>query len=245
MKIPIFPQSILVDLYSKINANYNGYMNGFDEDFFKRFNVQTVINTEIASDFSDELIFDDNISRGNLDALNAIIIYNGLKDLTPYHAKDSRIWSALNHMFFREYTIYRHIKRPNITSKEEKLKVIGKRFFSKTSRQIDSENVSSRLWWSAYVADQCRGDHDFEKLVKTLCNNTDLRNSILERPTIFQIPQVVLASLLLHEKYPMKREVYRDWIKLINFGGGKHIYGAMSADELLKLFEQYYDEVKS
>ena len=74
---------------------------------------------------------------------------------------------------------------------------------------------------------------------------SDLRNSILERPTIFQIPQVVLASLMLHEKYPMKREVYRDWIKLINFGGGKHIYGAMSADELLKLFGQYYDEVKS
>ena len=251
MKIPIFSQSIVSDLYNNLEKNLDGYLKGFNESFFKNNYNNLIENTEISDEFSEKLNIDNSLSPGMLDVKNSITVYKELKGITPYQARDGRIWCALSHKFFREYALYRHIERVTAANKtdEWQLKILRQHFFTKGGlRGIDRYNVASRLWWNGYVVDRCREQHDFEELIHVLCANTDIRQMIVERPGIFQIPVVTLAVLLSLKKYNetkniLSREVYRKWIILINNGGGQNMYATMNLDKLLDLFEGYFQEV--
>ena len=252
MQIPIFSNSVVTKLYNDIDKNKDLYMTGFKPNFFQNMVQNWVPNTEMSENLSEKLILDATLSGGQLDSRNSIIMYNELNNLTPYQARDERIWCALSHQFFRKYAIFRHFKSADSSSTDKDADKIKRHFFTRSGgfRGTERDNVASRLWWNGYIVRNCCEEGDFESLVEVLCENTDLRAQIVERPGIFQIPNVTLAVLLfLREKREagkvLPREEYRSWFRLINFGGGQKMYAAMDSSQLKELFEGYFKEIEN
>ena len=248
MEIPILSQSTVLNLYENVEENLKLYSNGFSEKFFKNNYNHSLKNTDMPEDLEDMLIYDENLKAGDLDAKNSVIVYNALKGLTAYQARDGRVWTALSHKFFLEYTAKRH------SEKNKKLTVtkIKQHFFTLVGgkRGFDRNNVVARLWWHGHAVQKCCKEENFEELVQLLCQNTDLRANIIERPGIFQIPNVLLAVLLVikNEKNngnDLIRKVYRPWLQYIDRAGGQKIYAIMEEDELVKLFGNFLATIKT
>jgi len=248
MEIPILSQSTVLNLFGNVEENLKRYYDGFSEDFFKNNYNHSLKNTNMPENLGDMLIYDESLQAGDLDAKNSVIVYNALKGLTAYQARDGRVWTALSHKFFLEYTKKRHSEKNKKLSKTK----IKQHFFTIVGgkRGFDRNNVVSRLWWNGYAVKKCSKEKNFEELVQVLCQNTDLRANIIERTGIFQIPNVLLAVLLVikNEKNKgneFKRALYRPWLRYIDKAGGQKMYAIMEEEELVKLFGNFLATVKT
>jgi len=248
MEIPILSQSTVFNLFENVENNIKQYSDGFDETFFNDNYNHSLKNTDMPKNLEEMLIYDENLKEGNLDAKNSFIVYNALKGLTPYQARDGRVWTALSHKFFLKYTAQRHGGKNNKLTKEK----IEQHFFTFVDgkRGFDRHNVCARLWLNGHAVNKCSNGESFEELLNILCEKADFRANIIERPGIFQIPNVLLAVLLTvksekHKGVEFKRELYRPWLKYIDRAGGQKIYAMMEKDELIELYNDYLTTIKA
>ena len=82
------------------------------------------------------------------EAENCAIFFRALKDLTPYQARDERLWAYLTHTHLLGYCRKRW---PIPTDDQVAVKHIETHFFAGNVRGIDRDNAASRLWWMAYL----------------------------------------------------------------------------------------------
>lgn len=250
MEIPILPQNNVAKLWSELENNISSYdTRGFQIPLKNE--CRFLKGTSIPDNLSEIMFYDETVTEGILDAKNSIIIYNSLKGLTPYQARDERIMVAISHIFLNGFAFLRH----KITD-GNKIPKIQRHFFARLdgSRGIERYNVTSRLWWHGYFVDRCKEKNDFNELVHILCSDTDFRQAIIERPSISQVPEVALAVLLCKKKFDeinpgnrffkgRENAKHRKWLKMINLAGGSHLYAAMSSKELFDLFWRYMNDV--
>ena len=251
MEIPILPNSKVQSLFMDIEKNKDFYLNGANQIEFDNV-LKYVKNTSVPENLSSRMIMDNDISEGNLDAKNSSIVFRALQNLTPYQARDERIWCAVSHLHLKDYAIFRHkITKDNF--KDE----VKKRFFVRGGKRVfESGNAISRLWWTGKLIDNCKDGNDFDELLLALCSNTDLRSSIIERPEISKIPQVVLAILLCKIRLDAEDPTnnffnrkggtfeYRKLIKRISFEGGRTLLASMSSEKLVSLFWKFMEEIR-
>ena len=88
------------------------------------------------------------------------------ENMSAYQARDERIWCALTHLYFREYTVFRH----KISDSKFDTSVQN-HFFARNAgfRSLERLNSISRLWWHGYFIERCRENNDFDELVYLLC----------------------------------------------------------------------------
>ena len=255
MEIPIFPQALVSELYNNVKSNLDRYTATFDS-FSLHSKCKNLNTTKVPENLSELMCYGKNKETpGHLDALNSIVLFKNLEGITPYQARDERIWSAIAHVFLTNYSLVRHkIKDED----EDKVKAIQTRFFARGGglRSIERNNAASRLWWSGYFVDRCKEGNDFEELTHLLVTDTDFRAEVIERPGMARIPQVALAVLLckkrLIEETPKStffsgrdNPPFRQWFKHINMAGGSKLYAAMTSTELFDLFWGYLDRINS
>ena len=252
MEIPIFPQAVVSELYNNVEKNLDRYDATFDGSSLHS-RCKSLNGTKIPENLSDLMSYRDiKKKEGQLDALNSIVLFKGLEGLTPYQARDERIWSAISHIFLTKYSLDRH------KIAKGQVEEIRKRFFARGAgpRSIERYNAAGRLWWSGYFVDRCREDNDFEELVHLFCTDTDFRSACIERPEMGRIPQVSLAVLLCKKRFldenpttiffkGRKNAPYRQWFKQMNMAGGSKLYAAMTSIELFDLFWSYLDKINS
>ena len=251
MQIPILPQAAVHNLYTNVKKNKNFYLLGegsiIDTDTLKNLN-----ETKMPQDPGAQMVTDSKIPEGKLDAANSVIIFKMLENLSAYQARDERIWCALTHLYFREYTVFRH----KISDSKFDTSVQN-HFFARNAgfRSLERLNSISRLWWHGYFIERCRENNDFDELVYLLCSDTDFRQQLVERPEISKIPKVALAILLckkrLNEEQPnneffkgrAKTAPYRLWFKRLSMEGGRVLLSAMTSEELTDLFWKFLEEI--
>jgi len=251
MRIPNFSLNFIDELHDNVEQNLDKYLNGFDKEFIDNNIAAYLEGTDIPENLSEKLFMGEGSSLAERDAKNSLIVFNEIKGLTPYQARDERTWCTISHLFFRKYAIFRHpIMNTDGSAKSEAIK---QHFFTRVGGQkgrgIERNNVASRLWWNGYVVDQCKENHNPQDLLNTLCKTTDIRMQIMERTTSSQAPQVALAILLaLREKLLIKenndRDTINNWLQEINLVGGSKVYALMNSSELTKLFKDLFEEVK-
>ena len=253
MEIPIFPQAVVSDLYKQVKSNLHRYT-ATSDSFSLHSKCKKLNDTKVPENLSELMCYGENKETpGHLDALNSIVLFKKLEGITPYQARDERIWSAISHIFLTKYALVRH----KIQDKD-KLTQVQTRFFARGGghRSIERNNAASRLWWSGYFVNRCREDNDFEELTHLLLTDTDFRSAVIERPEMARIPQVGLAILLckkrLLEETPTTtffsgrdNPPYRQWFKHINMAGGSKLYAAITSLELFDLFWGYLDGINS
>ena len=79
---------------------------------------------------------------------NCALLHSALGNLSPYLARDERLWAFLSHTFLLEYA---RLRWPIPVDDDEAVRHVSKHFFARDKRQIERDNVGSRLWWMAHL----------------------------------------------------------------------------------------------
>ena len=245
MKIEILKRAKVGDLYQNIDKNLDLYMGaGF--------------GGAIASDDTKEVQaveFDPTAvekmqpkSGGDTDAQNALVVHSSLEGMTPYLARDERIWAYLTHTHFLPYVRKRWISEDS--KDEEKIKAIQIHFFARGSRAFERGNALSSLWWWAHIASRYQ-DSELEKTAKALLTNTDLRDAIIGRPSTSRSAKVFSAIMhsVMKRNTPedgglLDRRVYREWLKKVNMHGGTRLLDGLDEATLRNLIEGLAQEAE-
>jgi hypothetical protein len=235
-KLLILRSSALENLRAGIQKNLARYRKG-DFSYLVSDSAQ---HRELTVDFDDSL--EKNLKNPSGAELyevdNCIVVGKALKRLSPYEARDERLWAFLSHTYFLEHARKRW---PIPENDEDAISHIKKHFFGRDKRQIERDNVASRLWWMAHLCDRVSGIKQ-EKALRAFLHKSDVRANIVERPTTAQ--SIALFSALVKklsqsfdgEKKLFERATFRNLMTLINSVGGFKLLDVLdepSADHLL------------
>lgn len=247
MEIKIFKNEEIQRLEDDIELNLNRGLYGTFG--FKNYIDSSKVISLKNTNFDETLFSKLELTRsGASDAKNAKIIYESLVGLSPYHARDNRLWSYLSHTAGLKFSL-RGVY--DTDDKAEQIKEIKKEFFIKGNdvRVYASRHSLSKLWWAAHL---CSNHPDFslDEALTIFCSASDFRASVIERPNTYLEPKVFQAMLSVAQKrwndenenfsfFSRKggESAYRDWHKLVNRNGGAKLFSFMEKQELVDMFE--------
>ena len=165
---------------------------------------------------------------------NCTFALSALPGLTPYDARDERLWAFLSHT---KLLAHARLRWPIPTDDEAAVKHINKHFFARDKRQIERDNVLSRLWWMGHLCERVDGITLNEALTAFL-HRSDVRANIVERPTISQATNVFrvilkrLSTSLKGKGALFERQPFRQLMVEINSVGGFKLLDCLSEAEI-------------
>lgn len=249
MNLHVVKRGLVADLREKIQKNLDRYVSGDFEDILTSDYVIPVKETEINIDEISQLV---PKSGGNFDVDNSLIVYGALKGINRYLARDERLWVWLTHGPCLKYSRERWLIEG---AKEEKLvSLIKDHFFASGARGFERNNAVACLWWWAEIVSKYPHTN-LKTALEVFLHQTDVRASIIERPTSSQSAFPAIMNVLI-EKYQsdekvsfFKREkgntaTYRRWLSEINRHGGIKFYEALPETEVTDLFRNLADKVR-
>ena len=221
-------------LYDQVESNLNIYRSGA----FDHIGADPTGYIEIPHEIDEEKL--SLIKRGEegfKDAENCKLMYEALKGITPYLARDERLWIYMTHTDLLDYARKRW---PIPTDDAEAVKHIRKHFFIEDARGFETANAASRLWWISFMCSRVT-DLDLEVVLKTLLRVDDFRAAVAERPTTALSPQVFSSIIkVFNESYKgdqklFNRHVYRPLMVNINLIGGVKLIEIMDENYMKKI----------
>jgi len=237
MKARMIKTAKAQELFNSVSDNLSIYRSG---DFHYLMTDSTVyfeIDLEIDNSLLSSIGCTD---KDHNEAVNCSIIYHAMGDLTPYLARDERLWIYLTHTSLLTYTR----KRWLIPDDDEKaIKHIQNHFFGIGARGIERDNAASRLWWMASLCSRVEG-LALDDALNSLLYQYDVRANLIERPTTSQNINVFSAVImLLNESYKgdkslFEREKFREVMKQLNLKGGTKVIGALSPTNVVEIIKE-------
>jgi hypothetical protein len=171
---------------------------------------------------------------------NCLAVHEYLENLTAYDARDERLWVYLSHTVFLGYG---RARWPIPDDDEKAIAHVETHFFARTNRQIERDNVASRLWWMAHLCTRVAGVNQREAL-EAFLYRADVRANIIERPTVAQsrnVFSVILKRLIASgagKKVLFERATFRKVMMELNSIGGFRLLDALPESELDKIFTE-------
>lgn len=201
------------------------------------------VDTTYAIDSKVTLLIPKGVSQElNNDGENCLRLLNALPNLTPANATDERLWVTLSFGRYSEYIKERWQFR---NSKEDKLsKHILNHWFATGVRGRMRDNGISRLWWMGYIAKKVPG-MSTQQVYEVLYANSDYRSTLLERNSSANSLNVLTVVLKISQTafdsgVPYNRQSFREFMKEVNFVGGRRNLAAMTQDSLMELLTPVY-----
>lgn len=244
MKMHILKTSALLDLKRNIPNNLNNYLTGNFNSFFA--DPANLIELDIEVDvakFSGFLPGNTNDDEVH----NCLLMLEVLGHIAPDFARDERLWVYLVHTYLLEYSRLRW----ELKKKEDDalIKHIGTHFFAPDKRAVERDNAASRLWWIATLCNRVDGLH-VKDVLECLLHQSDVRASIIERPTTSQCLNVFSAiTKKLSTEYKngnmsiFERKLFRELMKQLNLFGGIKLLNTMREDDILTFIDQEVSHV--
>jgi hypothetical protein len=170
---------------------------------------------------------------------NCLACYGALPGLTPYEARDERLWAHLTHTRLLKYTRQRW---PIPMEDAVAVPHIRQHFFAKDKRAIERDNAASRLWWMAYLCQRIP-QLSLPDALQVLLYRSDVRANIIERPTasqsiaVFSAVVKKLHASYIAEKKLFERSVFRPFMIRINSIGGIKLLDCMSEKQITELID--------
>lgn len=236
-KIRLLRSRIVQQLARDVSDNLSRYRH----DNFDFLGADPANFFEIDQEFDDQKLSHVDCEIGDHKEVECCIhIYEAMGQISPYLARDSRLWVYLTHTSLLEYAR----KRWPIPSDDEKaVSHIRKHFFATGTRGIERDNAASRLWWMATLCSRVSGLTLAEALTSFL-HQYDVRANIIERPTTSQsVPVFSCVLKKLNESYNgnkklFEREKFRSVMKELNLQGGVKLLETLSEHEIGRIVDE-------
>ncbi len=236
----MFRERVVAQLKASIKENLGRYRTG---DF--NFVLSDATNL-LDCDKKIDLAFAEQVtaSSENQNELNCCLaVYRALPGLTPYLARDERLWVYLTHIHFLNYS---RIRWEIPDDDERAISHIKTHFFATGARGIERDNAISRLWWMSLICSRVER-LSLERTLQVFLHQSDVRANIVERPTTSQNVSV-LSSVIekLEESYATdkalyERERFRLMMKELNLKGGIKLLEVLDLSEVKKLVTECAD----
>jgi hypothetical protein len=174
---------------------------------------------------------------------NCEILYATLEGLNPYLARDERLWVYLSHTALLEHG---RLRWPIPTDDEAAARHIAKHFFARDKRQVERDNVGSRLWWMAHLCARVNS-LEHRKALQTFLYRSDVRANLVERPTTSQCTELFnaivrkLSASLDGKKLLFERKIFRAFMKEINSVGGYKLLDCLSSSHIETIIDDIVD----
>ena len=237
MKLRIVRERALAELRSHIEQNLERYRTG---DF-------NHLSADPSLSFETEIeMVEDEIARlkspqgeDNFEADNCAAMLKALPKLSPYQAADERLWVMLSHTHLLSHARARWPIPPKAADAVEH---ISTHFFGRNYRQLERDNVGSRLWWMGHLCRRVEG-MPLQKSLEILLFRSDVRANIVERPTTAQSVSVFSAVInKLSKSYSGKkklfeRSTFRSLMVRLNGLGGYKLLDALDAKAVESLID--------
>jgi hypothetical protein len=242
MAIKFLRQKTLDELYSNVESNLDRYRAGNFDDLLLTDKIYTFDKIDIDHDALD------NIEGGDKnDAINCLRLFNAIDGMTPYLARDARIWCYLTHTYLLEYSRNRW---PIPADDDDAIKKIVSHFFtSNQDRSFQRDNAASRLWWPAFVCNKVKG-FPLEKSLELLFYRQDVRQNLLDRSSSARIENLfsvivnkLNASFETEERPFFDREKNRSYMKEVNFLGGSTVMEALTFEDSSKILKEVDESI--
>ena len=130
-------------LRQKIGEHLDLYRNGSFEGLFDEIEVDITLDYERLQDI------EHSVKDDLKDVENCLILHDAASDVSPYAARDERLWVHLCHDALLEYSRSRW---PIPDDDAKAITWIGDHFFANEKRKLESRNSVSRLYWISHVA---------------------------------------------------------------------------------------------
>lgn len=237
MKARFFKEKFLKELELNIAENLAHYRNG--NFAFEANNTDHYF--EVAFEI-DEVKLKSLLpsNKNEAEVQNCMLIYEAMKNLTYFHARDARLWVYLTHTLLLPYA---RVRWAIPTDDVDAVKFIKTHFFCFANRGVERNNAASRLWWMAALCNRTQG-LGLEEALTTLLYQSDVRASIVERPTTSQCLNVFSAILRkLNESYQedkklFERDLFRAAMKKLNLKGGVKLLGVLPEQQVNALVDE-------
>lgn len=242
MKIRYLRDICFDDLFENIKNNYEKYKSDKiwideyfpDESFFIESNIE----------INEAKLFVDSKKDYN----NAILLYEAIKNLTPYQATNSYLWTYLAHENYYQYMNSRwSITNEEINSSD--ITKIRERYFCQPTRRGLLRNGISRLWWVTYLSYKHEGPNHYE-YTKILFSDEDLLLGLMERDyamcknVVIGIMKYMSEFLINNDRLP-DRDTRRKLFKYINMIGATTLLELMSADEIYDITKKFCLQIET
>lgn len=186
----------------------------------------------------------DTFDRKDTDKKNMVLIYDGMRDLSPAQATDERLWSTLSLHHFSQYTKARWPIPQTQDSEKIARHIIDHWLCDSSVRTRIRNNSISRLWWMGHIVTGIN-ELPIDVTSEILLNNSDYRASLLERSTSASSHNAVLAILAITREaflqdIEFNRNSFRNFMKQVNFHAGRSNFAAMSVEQLIDLLRPIY-----
>jgi hypothetical protein len=236
IRLPFFRSGAVADLYRSIDKNLSRYRQG---DF------ESIVHDpsqfiESKCEIDEERLLSVHCTREDDNEVQcSIALHEGLVGLTPYLARDERLWVKLTHVELLDYS---RTRWPIPVDDEKAMAHIRKHFFARGTRGLERDNAVSRLWWMTELCKKVEGLTISESLA-ALLHQSDVRANIIERPSTAQNSQLLSALLLqLHKSLKddqalFERDRFRSLMKWLNLQGGVRLLDVMDSAALEELLE--------
>lgn len=255
MEIKILKNEEITRLQEDIKDNINKMRYGVlgFKNYIDTSKITPLKNTNFNEGLFSQLALDKG---GAQDATNASIIYKSLEGLTPYNARDNRVWTYLSHTSGLRFGL-RDIS--DIEDREKKIDAVKKEFFiqGNSVRVFASRHSLSKLWWAAHLC-STHSDLPLDKALEVLCTQTDFRTSVIERPNTYLEPAVFRAMINVAYKRwngsidsstffqrKANEAPYRDWHRLVNRHGGARLLSVLDGSALEDLLENAAEQAET
>ena len=170
---------------------------------------------------------------------NCDILYSALKSLSPYDARDERFWAYLSHSVLLDHARRRW---PIPTDDAEAAAHIAKHWFARDKRQVERDQVGSRLWWMGHLCARVE-DIDPDLALRAFLFRSDVRANLVERPTVSQSVNLFgaivgrLAQSFSNKQTLFERRAFRQLMMEINSAGGYRLLDCLPVAEIEQLLD--------
>lgn len=228
MKARLLKKQFISALYADVQKNLKTYREGNFDYLLNDMTAFVEIDLEV-----DEVAFAavkvDSENRF-YDNDNCLQIFNAYARLTPYLARDERLWVYLTHTYFLSYARERW---PIPADDLDAVDHIRIHFFGINGRRgIERDNAISRLWWIAYLCSKAT-EFSLEYALELFLYRSDVRANILERPTTSQSTEVLnalfkqLDKSYRSDRRVFERSVFRPIMENLNLVGGYKLLSSL------------------
>lgn len=240
-KVRFLRSSALEELRRSIPQNLNAYRSGN----FSEVCADPAYWFEHEIELDEEALETLHAPTGGkyFEVENCGILYQALNGLRPYEARDERLWVYLSHTALLQHA---RARWPIPDDDEAAAKHIAKHFFARDKRQVERDNVGSRLWWMAHLCARI-ASMDQEKALRAFLFRSDVRANLVERPTTSQCSDLFgaivkkLAVSLEGGGHLFKRPIFRRLMMEINSVGGYKLLDCLPEAQIEGILDEIID----